>query len=536
MKIIYLRPFLSGEMYEPPLGIGHIASYLRERFPNIEQEMLDLDVLKLKKEEAKKEIQKRNADILCISAFSYNRFDGFDLARMAKESGAYVIFGGQHTTFMDKDTLENVPEIDVIIRGEAEATMAEVVQRRLDGKDLTGVDGTSYIQDGKFVRNPDREFIDITNIPMPAYDLFPTEKYSYYGIMGTRGCPYSCNFCGSPKFWKRKLRLRDPIKVVDEIEFLIKKYGKKIVHMKDDVFTADKEWARKVMEEIERRNLNIEWECLTRVNLVDKEILTLMAKTGCKLIEYGIESGNEKIMRGISKGIVKSMVINAIQMTKDAGIGVGTFFMVGHPGETEETLKDTFDFAYSLRGDTVTFTLTDAIPGTELYDMATSTGYIPKNFSWAKADKRNFSGFPVPRFQTNSLPEEKMREYSRRFIMRFAFGRLFDLQDEKDRQYLFKNEYTPYHFTVKNKKDLKMFIEEMKKGWRLSPTKTKKMKGLSYFPYFMSRLAKNHGVRLYRKTMIKFKSNDGRIHEEQIDKNPESLENVPHIKNTAESS
>src|SRR3989338_5672177 len=384
MKIVYLRPFLSGELYDPPLGLGFIASCIYQKFPDIKQEILDLDVLRLNQDEARVELNNRKPDVVCISAFSYNRFDGFDLAKMAKEIVAYVIFGGQHTTFMDKDTLDNVPWIDVIVRGEAEETLTEIIQCLKENRDLSNVKGVSYKdKDGNYIKNPDREFIDITNIPMPAYELFPTEKYQFYGIMGSRGCPYTCNFCGSPQFWKRKLRLRDPIKVVDEIEYLIKTYGKKVVHMKDDVFTADKTWATIVMNEIIRRNLNIEWECLTRVNLVNKEILTLMKKSGCRLIEYGIESGNQEIMKSISKGIVKSMVVDSIHMTKDAGIKVGTFFMVGHPGETEHTLQETFEFAYNLRGDSVTFTLTDAIPGTALYDMAIEKGYISKNFSWA---------------------------------------------------------------------------------------------------------------------------------------------------------
>ncbi|MEK6839860.1 MAG: hypothetical protein AABX72_02890, partial [Nanoarchaeota archaeon] len=232
----------------------------------------------------------------------------------------------------------------------------------------------------------------------------------------------------------------------------------------------------------------------------------------------------------------KSMVINAIKLAKEAGIGVGTFFMIGHPGETKETLQETFDLAFQLRGDAVTFTLTDAIPGTALYDMAILQGYIPKDFSWAQADKRNFSGFPVPRFQNSNLPEKDMREYSRRFIMRFALGRLFDLQDKGDYFYLFKNDYTPYHFTIKSKKDLKMFLEELNKGWKLSSSATKKLKGLSLLPFFMTRLAKNHGLRLYRKTMIKLKAHDGHIHEEAIEKSPETIQTVPNIKSLIESS
>jgi len=520
MKLVYFRPYLNGEMYEPPIGIACIAAYIRTHIENVEQQVLDLDILKLDKDKVKKQLQDAKPDIVCISAFSYNRFDGFDVAKIAKELGAYVIFGGQHVTFLDKDTLEHVPWIDIIIRGEAEETIIEVLKHWREGKSLEGVKGVSFLNKvGKYTRNPDREFIDVTHLPLPAYDLFPMEQYQSYGVMASRGCPYNCNFCGSPQFWKRKLRLRDPKNVIDEIEYLIKTYGKKIVHFKDDVFTADKAWAREIMEELERRNLGVKWECLTRVNLVDKDTLALMKRTGCVLIEYGIETGNEQLMKQINKGIVKSMIVNAIKLTREAGIPYGTFFMVGHPGETRETLEETFDFAFKLRADSVAFTLTDAIPGTELYNTAIKKGYIPKDFSWAKADKRNFNGFPVPRFENSNLQEEKMKEFSRRFIMRFALGRLFDMKDSKDYYYVFQNEWTPYHFTVKNKKDIQILLQELHKGWNLASSPHQKIKGAILLPFFIGRLAKNHIVRLYRNAKIKLTANDGRIHKESQTQN-----------------
>ena len=530
MKIVYSRPFLNGELYEPPLGIAHIAAYVKEKLPDTEQEVFDLDVLQYKKDRIFKELKRVKPDICCISIFSYNRFEGFELAKMAKEAGAFVILGGQHTTFMDKDTLENLPFIDIIIRGEAEATLVEFLRRFKNNEPYDDVAGISFRnKKGEVIRNPDREFIDITNIPMPAYELFPTARYKYYGVMGGRGCPYNCNFCGSPQFWKRKLRLRNAHNVVDEIEYLVKTYGKKIVHMKDDVFTFNKQWAKDVCNEIIRRKLDIQWECLTRVNLVDEELLRTMKKSGCNLIEYGIESGSNEMLKTINKASTLDLARRAVKMTRDAGIRYGTFFMVGHPGEAEKTLEETFKFALELRGDSITFTLTDAIPGTELYQLALREKNIPEGFVWSKSDKRNLSGYPVPRFQNKNLPEEKMLEYSRRFLMRFAIGRLFDLKDRRDYEYVFKNEYVPYHITIKTMKDAKIFLEELKKGIKCASATKYRLKGYAFLPFFLGRLANNHLKRLYRKTKIKVKAFDGRIHKEAANEQKEETSVIVEV-------
>ncbi|MEK6903115.1 MAG: radical SAM protein [Nanoarchaeota archaeon] len=499
MKLLFLRPYLNGEGYEAPLGLLYLAAYVRKYVKGVEVTVLDLDILKLKKKGAAEELKKIAPDVVCVSAFSYNRFDGFELARLSKEVGAYVIFGGQHTTYIDEPTLRHFPYIDLIIRGEAEITFAEVIQRLQNGKKITeDIDGISYLYKEKFIRTKDRDFLDVQTLPWPAYDLVPMEKYKYYGVIGGRGCPYNCNFCGSPSFWKRKLRLRHANDVVDEIEHLIKTYGKKVVHMKDDVFTAHKIWAGEICDEIIKRKLNIEWECLTRVNLVDDAILKKMKTAGCRLIEYGIESGNEALMKSINKAINKDTARKAIASTRDNGVRYGTFFMIGHPGETAETLEDTFNFAWELRGDAVTFTLTDAIPGTALYELAKQKNYLPKDFEWHK-NQLNLSGYAVPRFIQPHLSEEEMLSYSRRFKMRFAFYKLFDIQSKEDFKLLFFNEYIPYDFSWKSKRDLALFFSEALSAACRHFGFTQKIKGVALFPFFCGRIAKAHAVQAYRK-------------------------------------
>jgi radical SAM superfamily enzyme YgiQ (UPF0313 family) len=498
MKIILIRPFITGEAYEPPLGIGFIASYLRE-YGKSDIEILDMEVLKWNREKIKTELAKRKPEIVGISAFSYNRFRGFEIAKIAKDLGIFNVFGGPHTTFVDKETLEGFPFIDVIVRGEGEATMLELVEKVASDQPLDDVKGITFQKKGRIIRNPDREFIaDINTIPQPAWDLFPMEKYKYYAVLGTRGCPYNCNFCASPRLWKRKLRIRRPEKVVDEIEYLLAYYGEKVVHIKDDTFTAKKDWLYEFCSEIEKRNLKFKWECLGRVNTVDEELLRRIHETGCELIEYGVETGNEKIMRSINKQITKDQVRTVVKLAKKTGLRVGTFFMLGHPEETEENLNETFDFALEIRPDMCSFNPADAFPGSLIFDIAKNSGYLPQAFSW-NDNRLNLSGHPVPRFENPGLPEHKLVEYSKRFYIRFAFARLFDVKDIGDLGYLFKNKYTPIHLTPKSKDDIMFLFEEFKEGIKRSPSITQKLRGFAILPFFTFRIGVDIWVRQLKK-------------------------------------
>ncbi len=498
MKLILIRPFLTGEAYEPPLGIGFIASYLRE-YSDIDIEIIDNDVLRWSNRKIRDELAIEKPDLVGISAFSYNRFKGFEIAKIAKELGIFVVFGGVHTTFVDKETLEDFPYIDVIVRGEGEETMLKLIEKIKSNEEIDDIVGITFRKGREIIRNPDRDFIkDINSIPPPAWDLFPMEKYKYYPVFGTRGCPFNCIFCASPRLWKRKLRVREPKRVVDEIEELLIKYGKKIVHIKDDTFTARKGWALKVCDEIENRNLKFTWECMGRVNTVDKELLTRFREVGCRLIEYGVETGNEEIMKKINKQITKDQVRNAVIISKETGLKVGTFFMVGHPGENEQTLKETFDFALELRADAFTFTPADAFPGSLLFDIAKSKGYLPENFSWSN-NKPNLGGNPVPRFENPGLSEEKLVEYSKRFYVRFAFCRLFNIKDSRDVNYLFKNEYVLYHLTPKQMNEVRYLFDEFKEGIIRSPNKLQKIKGFIVLPFLWSWFILNLFKRQFRK-------------------------------------
>jgi len=496
MKVALIRPRSSGGAYEPPLGVLYIAGYLR-KYGEVDVEIIDAEALNWDNKKVGKRLKLIKPDLVGISVLSYDRFQGFEIAEIAKKNGAFVVIGGPHVTFIDRETLESNPSIDAVVRGEGEATTLELVTKLRSKEPVDSINGLTFRRDDKIIRNPDREFIkDVDSIPLPAYDLVPMEKYQYYAVLASRGCPFNCIFCASPKIWKRKLRSRDPKKVVDEIEYLLTNYGKKVVHIKDDTFTVRKSWFNKICDEIENRNLKFRWECLGRVDTIDKEMLERLKKLGCERIEFGVETGDEYMMKLINKNITKNQVRTAISLAKEVGLGVGTFFMLGHPAENEKTINETFDFALELRTDSVSFNPTDIFPGTKLFDMAKEGGCIPEGFSWSNR-KLNLSGNPVPRFENPELPEEKLLEYSKRFLARFAFCRMFDIKDERDLQYLFTYEHTPYQLTPRSRKDMKIIYDEFKEGIKRSPSIAQKIKGSLILPFFCVRFGLNGARRLF---------------------------------------
>ena len=278
MKITLVRPYFSNNPYEPPLGPAILAGYLQEKGKEVE--ILDFEAIGIKtKEQIRKKIKEQNPRIVGISFFTYDRFSAVEVAEVAKELGKIVIAGGIHVTFDPVGTLNAVPSIDIAVLGEGEQTLDELITALEHGTSFEKIKSIAYRKDGKVLVNGYRELIaDLDILPMPAYHLLPMDKYPYHQILGSRGCPYNCIFCASPEFWRRKVRFRSPEKVADEIEYLVNNYGNKEFDFKDDVLFINREWTRKLCNEIVKRKLEIKWNCLGRVDVIDKDLFRLMRK------------------------------------------------------------------------------------------------------------------------------------------------------------------------------------------------------------------------------------------------------------------
>jgi len=399
MKIILTTsPRAEGDMERgglPFLGIGYIASWLERHGYKVV--ITDPHTFGWDVERSVQEILKNNPDAVGVAATTNNRFKGIALIKGLKKQNQnlFIFVGGPHFAMTAENALKIVPEIDAVVKGEGEITTQELLDVFQKDKDFDRVQGIFYRdKNNKIIETVNRPFLQDINAFTLNWDLFDLSRYHRpidgtdiraVGVMSSRGCPNFCAFCVSAAFWKKVLRLRDPIKFVDEVEYLKNKYGFEGFDFWDDTLTVSKDHVRKICNEILRRNLNIKWYAPTRANTVDREIISLMRKAGCVRISFGAESGSPRILKIIKKGIIPEQVINAAQMSSDAGMKVMINFMVNLPYETMDDLRMTIDLMRKLnriKNVTAAYGFSIIYPGTEMELMAKKESWLPKDFSW----------------------------------------------------------------------------------------------------------------------------------------------------------
>jgi anaerobic magnesium-protoporphyrin IX monomethyl ester cyclase len=267
---------------------------------------------------------------------------------------------------------------DLVVRGEGEQTMQELLRAFEEGSDMADIAGIVTHSDAKgtLIFTPEREFTrKLDHIPFPARALLPNQSYIRYGkkkygfsittVMSTRGCPYRCEFCSNVVFGG-SYRERSPQNVVDEIEESLA-LGYDRISFADDVFTMKKERVINICQEIRRRGLHFDWECLGRVDALDYPTALEMKAAGCTRIFFGIESGNDQILKLMHKKITTQQARQAVLAAHQAGLKVGAFFILCYPGDTDDTVLKTLRFATSLPLDYVGLSMPYPLPGTELY-------------------------------------------------------------------------------------------------------------------------------------------------------------------------
>lgn len=322
----------------------------------------------------------------------------FDLRTMRavkEELGIPVIAIGPHTTIHHREALAEHLCIDYIVRGEYEATVTELVKRLRDGGDPRGVRGVSYRRDGAVVANEDRPPLDdLDRLPWPARDLYRWEQYHepshlalpWITMITSRGCPYRCTYCLWPQvMYGARFRARSARNVADEMEHCVRRYAPGEIFFDDDTFTIGKRRVLEICDEILRRRIDVIWSCMGRVDTVDEEMLSGMRRAGCRKIKFGVETGSAAIMKAIKKGIDLARVPTAFEAAKRCGLEVHGTFMIGLPGETEETVRETVSLARSLPNDSLQFSIATPFPGTEFFDYCKKNGLLVTE-NWADYD------------------------------------------------------------------------------------------------------------------------------------------------------
>jgi len=368
----------------PPLGVGYVAASLR----NAGYKVDILDCTFMKKDEALKKAQCFGADVVGIYSMVTMRNDSIWFARHLRDNCDLLIAGGPLPSC---DPLSFMNDFDVVVKGEGEQAMVELLRTYNSGYDLQSVQGIVYHKgnNGRVKREEQGEIVftdprilesDLDKIAFPARDLFANDNYRDYGkkrygnatttVFTTRGCPFSCEFCSNAVFGI-SYRERSPENVVDEVEQALS-FGYDRIHFADDVFTLNRERVLKICDEIRRRGLHFKWECLGRVDSIDEEISIAMKGAGCDRIYFGIESGIDSVLKLMNKKITLDRASKAVYAAHKAGLATGAFFILCYPGETNDTVLETLRFAVSLPLDYLSFTMPYPLPGTALYERVKS--------------------------------------------------------------------------------------------------------------------------------------------------------------------
>ena len=315
--------------------------------------------------------------------------------------GILTVVGGNYPTFMTEYCLAE-PGLDFIALGEGETAMLNLIRHLRDGRELSGIDGLAFKQEGRPAINPKTRWIaDLDSIPFPARDLLPMALYRKVGIphslsmtsrrhapmITSRGCPAHCIYCSSTHFWGNHYRFRSPGNVLAEIEGLVKDWGIEEVQFEDDNMTADRRRAKEIFRGMIERGLKIKFNFPNGLAMwtMDEEMVDLMARAGCYEMTLAYESGCPEVLKKIVKNPLNLQKAAAItKRIKAQGIRTDAFYIIGFPGETREQIQQTFDFAREMGTDMAYFFVANPLPGSELYEIAKRENMLAHDFNFRK--------------------------------------------------------------------------------------------------------------------------------------------------------
>jgi radical SAM superfamily enzyme YgiQ (UPF0313 family) len=414
-------PLLKGTVHHqlfPPIGLAYLAAVLEQN--GYEIRIMDCPVCEMDHEKLKADLASFEPTLIGISSMTPTIESALKSARVAKEvcPDAKVVMGGSHVTFMDRETLAEEPATDIVVRGEGEETLLELVKQLPDLPKVEDVKGITFRKGNQIVQTPNRPYIqNLDALPRPAYKYIPVEKYRILGrkllpIMSSRGCPFQCSFCAASQMFGARFRARSPKNVLDELEWLRDEYGAEGISFQDDTLTFDRKRILEICDGIIERKIRLPWGCGTRADTVTKEILAKMRAAQCDEVCFGVESGCQRIRDALKKRVSTEQCENAIKWAKEVGMFVTVSVILGYPGETKETLQQTLDFVRKVEPDDVWLCHATPYPGTELRALVESNG-------WKMSDEWPLYNTMHPIFEDPILPAEEIAKMRKNFYDKF---------------------------------------------------------------------------------------------------------------------
>lgn len=368
----------------PPLGLCYLAAVLRDR--EITVKILDNPALGLDTNQIVEYVRAHNPKIVGITVMSSLLPETYKIVKGIQQIMPHItlVVGGPYIT-VDPEVILDM-EVPYGFRGDAELAFPDFCKAILNGSqpDIS-IPGILINSNGFVLKAEPAIYPNLSNLPMPAYDLLDLTKYrssemnyrTASMIISRGGCPYTCSFCGN--LMKERYRRIETEKIVDQIQYLINTYGVQLIEFVDETFTLNRNRTKDLCNEIIRRGINIRWICLTRVDNVDEELLMLMKKSGCYKIRFGVESGNEEVRFRAHKKISNKEYEDTLALCKKIGIKTLCFYVYGFPGETEQQMMQTLDYSFKLPSNTNTYSRMEPIPNSEVFDIAIKEGKIHPN-------------------------------------------------------------------------------------------------------------------------------------------------------------
>ncbi len=426
----------------PPVSLLTIAALLRKQ--NINVEVIDAGIDKLDLNEIADKAT--SADKVFITSASLDRWQCPNLnldpfiktVRTVQKACRNVYVMGTHGSVQPKEILE-ITEATAIIRNEPEMTVVDIC----NNKPLNTIDGISFYHNNVIIHQPDRAPLDMTMLPIPAYDLIDISKYQYevlgsrFAVLeASRGCPFDCMFCVKSMYGKG-YRSKTIDQFISEIDYIIDVTGARTAYFIDLEFTVNRHLAEAVSHHLIQRKTPLQWCVQTRADSVDLPLLKLMRQAGCRIVHYGVETGSEKIRTILNKGITFDQIEQGLKMSREAGLQTVCFFMFGLPGETLEDMDKTIQFARKLNPTYASFHIALPYPGTQFHKMVSDdlegdlfpgayTGIVPYASLEATTIKAFRSFYMRPRYILGRLKDRDFKTFyhQARFFLSYLKHRL----------------------------------------------------------------------------------------------------------------
>ncbi len=380
MNIALIQPCATDHGYIH-LGLASIAACLQEDGHRVR--IIDLGIEGTAPKKIAERIREFDPDVVGISALTPTYPMALSAAATVKQvkPECLTVFGGSHPSVLTDEVVAE-PNVDIIVRGEGEVTMVELLRALREKRGLGGVAGISYKSDGDPIHNPDRPFIDdIGILPHIPWQLFALDKYTgslngrkAVGISSSRGCPFNCIFCYRGPAAGKRVRSWSAERTFNEIDRVVARYAVYGVHFWNELFTFDRDWVLRFCDLLIDHGMKLQWDCQTRADLLSDDILGKMKQAGCVGISVGVESGSEDVLRHTEKKVDRKRIRDAFTMIRASGIESTATFTLGLPWDTRESIQETIDFAKTLSTDYSMFYVATPFPGSRLWTLCQEKG------------------------------------------------------------------------------------------------------------------------------------------------------------------